>query len=186
MNRFAIALLAALALAGCSSLNMTTANNLRALDYANDDIASLLIAFDVPETLEPIEDGSQMIFTVGADRLVAVLERADFDAVEGTLPPPSGDRTYYLFGFSDADKAKIRSLQAAARANPGNARSLSVALSPAFCRTEEIDPNRITFSVLLALPGVNNLQPLFQNANLAQALSAAPQKTLPACAGHSG
>src|SRR5690349_577544 len=104
--RHLIAALAIATLAGCtaSSVNTTTAARVSAIDYANDDVGSMLIAFDVPVTLEPVPDGSTMVFNLGDRTLTAVLARADLDEVAGTLPPPDADRTYYLFGFSAADK----------------------------------------------------------------------------------
>ena len=42
------AVAAILALAACSSIPIGTAGKLRGLDYLNDDVASLLLAFDLP------------------------------------------------------------------------------------------------------------------------------------------
>lgn len=188
--RHLIAALAVTALlAGCtaSSVNPTTAAKVSAIDYANDDVGGMLIAFDVPLTLEPVPNGSTMIFNLGDRTLTAVLARADLDEVTGTLPPPDADRTYYLFGFSEADKAKIKNLQHDARVLPTGATSLTVALSPLFCRTGEIDPTKTKFSVLLALPGSSGkMESLIKNSTLEAALATAPVKELPLCAGYSG
>lgn len=188
MRHLIAALAVTATLAGCSasSVNPTTAAKVQAIDYANDDVASMLIAFDVPLTLEPVPDGSTMIFTAGARTLTAVLARADLDDVAGSLPPPKADRTYYLFGFSAADKERIKTLQNDAKVT-GNASSLSVGLSPLFCRVGEIDPKKVRFSVLLSLPGTGGkLEPLISNSTLEAALATAPEKTLPLCEGHSG
>lgn len=92
--------------------SLDTASKLRGLDYLSDDIASLLLAFDVPLTLEPIADGSVLASTSppasGERHIKAVLTETDASDLAGTLPPPADERTYYLFGFSDADKAAIR------------------------------------------------------------------------------
>jgi hypothetical protein len=177
---------AALLLGGCSSLMPGATEKLRAIDYANDDVADLLIAFDVPLTLEPVPDASTMSFRVGTETLVAVLARADLDAVAGTLPPPGRERTYYLFGFSETDKAKVRELQAKARATTPSGGGVTVAMAPLFCRNAEIDPKQVRFSVLLSVPGKGGLQPLFSNAVLADVLAQVGGATLPECAGHSG
>jgi hypothetical protein len=67
------------------------------------------------------------------------------------------------------------------------ATSLTVGLSPSFCRTEEIDPAKTKFSVLLALPGTGGkMESLIKNSTLKDALAAAPVQELPLCAGHSG
>jgi hypothetical protein len=187
MRHLIAALAVAAALAGCtaSSVNTTTAAKISAIDYTNDDVGSMLIAFDVPLTLEPVPDGSTMIFTLGARTFTAILARADLDDAGATLPPPKSDRTYYLFGFSAADKAKIVSLQKDAKVTAGT--SLTVALSPLFCRTEDVDYRKTRFSVLLALPGSGGkLEPLISNSTLEAVLAAAPVKELPLCDGHSG
>ena len=135
--------LALAGLAGCSSLSMPTAAKLRALDYLNDDLGSLVLAVDVPETLEPIPGASTFTFSVsipgkGERRVEAVLEPGDASEIAGTLPPPANQRTYYLFGFSDADKAKLRETQTWARAiaETGVAPNTPViAITPRFCRS---------------------------------------------------
>lgn len=181
----------ALALAACSSIPIGTSSKLRGLDYLNDDIASLLLAFDLPPALEPAPEGSTLSFDIvtpasGEKHIRATLVAADAEDLAGTLPPPSGDRNYYLFGFSDADKAAIRAAQAWARTLPQGNNALSVSLSPRLCRTEPIDPAKITVSALIALPGATGLSPLLSNTPLSAILAAAPIKDIPACKGHSG
>lgn len=181
---FAVVVLALLG--ACSSLNVPTAARVQAIDYVNDDVASLLIAFDVPLTIEPVPDGSAMHFTLGGTRLTAVLVRADLDDVAGSLPPPAAERTYYLFGFSAADQAKIRTLQQDAKVIGGGPGAITVALSPQFCRSEAIDPARTRVSVLLALPGSRRFEPLLDNAVLTDALAASAQPALALCPGVTG
>lgn len=187
-------LVTTLVLAACSSLSMPTAAKLRALDYLNDDIAGLLLAFDVPETLEPVPDASGFSFTVsvpgkGERKVSAVLTRGDASEAAGTLPPPEEGRTYYLFGFSEADKAKLREAQAWARgiAETGVAPNTPViSISPRFCRTDAVDAASTKVSVLVALPGNVALEPLLQRQSLATLLASTGGGELPACAGHSG
>ena len=180
MRLFAFA--AMLVLAGCSSLNLDTANRLRTLDYLHDDIASLVLAFDLPRGLEPKTDGSVLTFDVttasaGERHLKAVLERADADEVAGMLPPPARDRVYFLFGFSEKDKAALRSSQQWARALPaGSGGSIKVSMSPAFCTFAPLDPTTTTVSVLIASPGETSLAPLISNQKLSETLKgAAPE-----------
>lgn len=189
------AVLAAIGLlAACSSLSMPTAAKLRALDYLNDDIASLVLAFDVPETIEPVPDASGFSFDVsipgkGERHVAVVLAPGDASEVAGTLPPPGEARTYYLFGFSDADKAKLREAQAWARgiAETGVAPNTPViAITPRFCRSDTVDAAATKVSVLIALPGSVALEPLVQNQSLAALLASTGGGDLPACAGHSG
>lgn len=178
-------------LAACSSIPIGTGSKLRSLDYLSDDVASLLLAFDLPPSLEPAPEGSTLSFAIkspanGEKLVTAKLVIADADDLAGTLPPPSGDRNYYLFGFSDADKAAIREAQAWARALPQGNNALSVSLNPRLCRTEPIDPARTTVSALIALPGAAGLSPLISNMPLSTVLAQAPIKDVPPCAGHSG
>jgi hypothetical protein len=167
-----IAVIAAtLALAACSSIPIGTAGKLRGLDYLNDDVASLLLAFDLPPALEPVPDGSTVSFDIttpasGERHIKATLVAADADDLAGTLPPPTGDRNYYLFGFSDTDKTAFREAQAWARTLPQGNNALSVSLAPRLCRTESIDPAKTTVSALIALPGATGLAPLLSNQPL--------------------
>lgn len=185
------AIVAIVALAACSSIPLGTAGKLRGLDYLNDDLASLLLAFDVPLTLEPAPEGSVLSFdittpTSGERHVKATLVVADAADLAGTLPPPAENRTYYLFGFSDPDKQAIRDAQAWARKLPPGPNALSISLVPRVCRSGEVDPARTSVSVLIALPGATGLAPLLTNTPLSTLLASAPIKALATCAGHSG
>jgi hypothetical protein len=192
MLRFAVAGLGLAALAACTSLGgMPGAQALRSLDYANDDVASLLIAFDLPETIEPMAEGPVVVFDArmagGEVRsLRAELVRSDAGELAGTLPPPGEGRTYYLFGFSEADKAKLRETQAWAKAQPqGQGGTIAVGMEPRFCATGPVDPATVRYSVQIALPGSTGLAPLVKDQPLSRAL-AATGAVLPVCDGHSG
>jgi hypothetical protein len=189
--RIAAAAVALAALAACSSIPIGTASKLRGLDYLNDDVANLLLAFDLPPSLEPVQGASTISFDIttpssGERRIKATLIAADADDLAGTLPPPSGERNYYLFGFSDADKQAIREAQAWAKTLPAGNNALSISLSPRLCRTEPVDPAKTTISALVALPGAPGLAPLLSNQPLSSVLAGAPIKDVPPCAGHSG
>lgn len=191
---FAAVVLAAGLIAGCSSLSVPTVVKLRALDYLNDDISSLVLAFDVPETLEPMPEASHFAFAVsipgqGERKVDAVLAPGDASEVAGTLPPPGNERTYYLFRFADADKAKLRAAQAWARgiAETGAKPNKPViSITPRFCRSDTIDVAATRVSVLIALPGSSALEPLIEGQSLAALLASTGGGELPACAGHSG
>jgi hypothetical protein len=179
------------ALTACSSIPIGTASKLRGLDYLNDDVASLLLAFDLPPSLEPAQGASTISFDIttpasGERHIKATLVPADAEDLAGTLPPPTGERNYYLFGFSDPDKQAIREAQAWAKTLPTGNNALSISLSPKLCRTEPIDPTKTTVSALVALPGTPGLAPLLSNQPLSTVLASAPIKDVPPCAGHSG
>ena len=177
----------ALALAACSSLPIGTGQTLRGLDIVNDDVASLLLAFDLPASLEPVPGASTLSFDItgagGERRIKATLVPADAGDLAGTLPPPADTRSYYLFGFSDADKTKIREAQTWAKTLPPGGASLAIRLDPGLCRTDAVDPARTTVSALVALPGATGLAPLLTNIPLGTATAG---KDVAACAGHSG
>lgn len=191
ITHIAAAVIGLAALAACSSIPIGTASKLRGLDYLNDDVASLLLAFDLPPSLEPIQGASTISFDIttpasGERRITATLVAADAGDLAGTLPPPSGERNYYLFGFSDPDKQAIREAQAWARTLPTGNNALSISLSPKLCRTEPIEPGKTMVSALIALPGTPGLAPLLSNQPISSVLASAPIKDVPPCAGHSG
>lgn len=191
LGRLMLATLAVvLAVAACSSIPIGTGERQRNLDTLNDDIASLLLAFDLPPSLEPAPEGSTFSFdittTSGERHVKATLIRGDASEAAAVLPPPAGERNYYLFAFSDADKAAIREAQAWARTLPPGTNTPSISLAPRLCRTEAIDPARTTVSALIALPGTPGLSPLINNVPLTAVLAAAPIKDVPPCPGHSG
>ena len=187
MRKTFLALLAVLTLAACSSIPIGTVASLRALDYLNDDLASLLVAFDVPLSLEPIPNASALNLDIttpsnGERHIKAMLSETDPGDLAGTLPPPADGRNYYLFGFSVADKAAIREAQAWAKTIPPGASTIALSLSPGFCRTAPIDAGNTTVSVLIALPGTPSLAPLISSQSLKTLLATAPIKDIPSCA----
>jgi hypothetical protein len=189
MRRVIAGLCIALLLAACSTLNLDTANRLRSLDYMHDDIASLLIAFDVPRGIGPVLGASTLSFDVviagqGERHVKAVLAEADADDVAGRLPPPGAGRAYYLFGFADRDKAAIRDAQAWVRSLPGglSGNSVGIALAPRLCTNGGVEPANLTISVLLALPGEPALAPLVDRARLSDIVAQSGGTALPPCA----
>lgn len=195
-TRIAVILAAVAALTACSSIPIGTASKLRGLDYLNDDVASLLLAFDLPPSLEPVQGASTISFDIttpasGERRIKATLVAVDAGDLAGTLPPPAGERNYYLFGFSDPDKQAIREAQAWVRGlwpsgDTDNDILIQTSLNPRFCRTGPVDPARTSVSALIALPGATRLAPLLSNMPLSSVLATSPMKDLPPCAGHSG
>jgi hypothetical protein len=184
----AIAVCLALLLAACSTLNLDTANRLRSLDYMRDDIASLLIAFDLPRGIGPVPGASTLSFDVviagqGERHIDATLTQADADEVAGSLPVPAKGRAYYLFGFTDKDKAAIHDAQAWARSLPGglSGNSLSIKLAPRLCTSGDVDVAAATVSVLVALPGQPGLAPLIDHQRLPDLVAQAGGAGLPPC-----
>jgi hypothetical protein len=192
-GQIAAVIATALLLAACTTLEFGTAAKLQALDPLNDDIAGLVFALDLPAGIEPIPDQSGFAFDVttpgkGERHVKAMLTLTDGDTVDSALPPPRSGRTYYLVGFSDADKATLRAAQLWARGikAAGTAPQVAVSVTPHFCVNAGVDPMKANFSVLVALPGANNLEPLISGENFTTLLQQTGAPALPACAGHSG
>ena len=172
-------------LAACTTLVPETTAKLRALDYLNDDLASLVVALDVPSPLQPVPELSTFHFDFtsagpGERHVAAALTLPDPGELAGTLPPPGNNRAEYLFGFSDADKAALREAQAWARGLPSGAASarFPVSVTPHFCTNAPADPSKLTYSVLVALPNASGLQPLANAQPIAATLK---DGKLPAC-----
>jgi hypothetical protein len=183
-------------LTGCMSINLGASSQVRALDYLNDDIASLVLAFDVPQKLETLPERSVLRIDAvipgqGERHIVAALQRADADAIADALPPPGAERSYYIFALSELDQAAIREAQDWARqalAGTGGdaAGSLGVTVSPVFCAAEPFSPQYENFSVLIALPGADALEPLISRQRLDDFMSASGIANMPECESRSG
>lgn len=180
--RTALALVAVAAVAACASLVPDTAARLRNLDPRYDDLASLVVLFDLPQVVAPIPTRSVLRVSLrsvdGSRDVNAQLLRADMDMIGG-MPPPGPGRGYFVFAFSERDKMNLRNAQAALLADPSG--TASVTIEPVLCRlVEEINPEELTFSVSVALPGGPGLEPLIVNETLGNALRRT-NGTLPSC-----
>jgi hypothetical protein len=193
IGRLTAAFFGAASLAACTTLSLGTAAKLQALDYLNDDIAGLVFALDLPAGIEPIPNQSGFAFDVttagkGEKHVKTTLTLADADTVDGALKPPGSGRTYYLVGFSEADKSTLRAAQAWARTIKagGTDPQVAVTVTPRFCANVGVDPAKASFSVLVALPGANNLEPLTNGESFQSVVQQMGVTALSACAGHSG
>lgn len=192
--RLGLVLAAVGALGGCSSVATTAGGGVTTVPVAaapasfSNDIASALVVFDIPTTLEPIEGASVVLLKLssgGESRAIdAHLVQADADDAMAALPPPAVERNYYLFGFSPADQQKLRDAQAWSKSRPGGSVAIQFELQPELCTTETIDPAATHYSIFAVLPG-NSVAPLTNNALITD-LVETRQRPLPACAGHSG
>lgn len=178
------------AVAGCSSLPIGAGPATPVLDPLKDDLSKLLIAYDLPDTLEAVPGASTLTVGVtapsGTRNVAAQLVPADFDDVAGALPDPADGRFYVLFGFTTTDQTALGKLQGFARAQPPGSARLSVDLAPALCFNESIDPASVRVTVLVATKGGGPLIPLIANTPLATLIAQSPGASLAACSGHSG
>lgn len=189
--RTALAAGVVLALGGCSSLGLAPARTTpQALDYLNDDLGAMALAFDLPESLEPVPDGSRLGFAVqvpgkGERRVDALLVPGDADVVAGLLPPPAEGRSYYVFGLEGKDAAALRDAQGWARTQAESGvvpQTPVISIAPRLCATAAIDATRLPVSVQLIVPG-RGAVPLIDRQELATLAGAGG---VPPCPGHSG
>ena len=184
-----IVLAFSLLLAGCSTLGTGgpgPSGGGRALDPVNDDVGGMLVAFDLPRGLGPAPSGQLFTYDVAnggpQEHLRLTLVQADdADQVAGTLPPPSDGRAYYLFGFSDADKAKLLAAQTSARARGITAQSVKIGIVPHLCTSGQVDPNTLTVSILGGLPGQTRMMAFLDHELLASLLQQPGSTQMPAC-----
>jgi hypothetical protein len=180
----AFAALAVLVVAGCSTLGVPSGPSGQALDPLRDDVANLLIAFDLPRGLGPAK-GSLFTFDVAtggpAEHLRLQLVQADADMVGTSLPPPGVDRAYYLFAIAEADKLAVRAAQASAISRGVTGANVTIGVVPKLCTTQGLDPNLVTVSVLASVPGQRALLPFLDRILLAQLLQQPGSTQMPFC-----
>jgi hypothetical protein len=144
-----------LLLAACSTIGMPTGPTGK-LDLLRDDLANMVVAFDLPRGLGPAK-GSLFTFDVAnggpAEHLRLTPLQADLYEFPRELPPPGVDRQYYLFAFSEIDKQAIRNAQLSAQQRGATAANVTVGMIPKLCTAGTIDPNYLTVSVYAVLPG---------------------------------
>lgn len=188
--RMLVAAFALMGVAACSTLDLGTAARLQQIDYANDDIASMVIAIDVPVVLVPLPEKSHFVMTAsyndGTSREVrANLARAITADVTEQLPPPARDRGYYIFELTGASQTGIRALQQDIKSKSANAGGpggrLETKFEAEFCRTGNLDPRQTTFSVYVTLPGSRDLSPILSNETLTTLLAQTGQQDVPSC-----
>ena len=183
-----IALALTLALAACSSVGVNTANTTRSLDPLHDDVASLLIAFDLPRGLGPNNAAGQLFtFDVAQggpqEHLRLSLVQADADEVAGNLPPPAEGRAYYLYSISENDKLTVRAAQQSALQRNVAASAIQIGVVPHLCGTQGIDQSTLTVSIYGAIPGQTRLMPFMNQMPLTAVLQQPGSTQLAICQG---
>ena len=156
LSRLIIAAWTALVLTACSTVGIGPGPGGNSLDPLRDDIASMIIAFDLPRGLAPAK-GSLFTFDAANggpnEHLRLTPLQADLDQYPANLPPPGIDRAYYLFAFTETDKLAIRSGQLSAQNRGATAKNVTLGMIPKLCTSGTVDPNLVTVSVFAVLPG---------------------------------
>lgn len=183
--RIFIAIAFALFLTACSTLGPTGPSDGRSLDPLRDDIGSMLVAFDLPRTLGPAPSGELFTFDAAnggaGEHLRLLLVPGDADAMAGNLPPPAEGRAYYVFNFSESDKAALRNAQAAAGARGIAGKDITIGIVPHLCTRGEVDPNVETVTIVAGIPGQTRLMPFLNHQSLAELLRQPGSTQMPAC-----
>ena len=181
-----IAIALTLCLAACSTVGINTVNNGRALDPVHDDVASLLIAFDLPRGLGP-NNATGQLFTFDVaqggpqEHLRSTLIPADADQVAGNLPPPQEGRAYYLYSIDPQAQPAIRSAQAAAQARGISAASIQIGVVPHLCGAPGIDRTMLDVSIYAVLPGQTRPLPFMSHVPLTTVLQQPGSQQLAIC-----
>jgi hypothetical protein len=184
--RILLAAVLTLLVAACSTVGVNSPSATGALDPVHDDVASLLIAFDLPRGLGPNSAAGQLFtFDVAnggpSEHLRATLVQADFDAVANHLPAPAEGRQYYLYQLSEPSKGQIRAAQAAAAARGITAASIQLGIVPHLCSAGPVDQNALTVSIFATLPGRTGLLPFMNQEPLATVLQQPGSTQLATC-----
>jgi len=143
LNRTSIAALAALALAACGHVPITTMIRLRSFDFATFDPAALRAAVGVPDALQPRPEGAKLIVTLKLGdepprTETFLLKRLTAPADLAPLGPfARPGATIYAYALDPADVAKLKDLQAEGRRvraeHPGR-NAMTIRIEPNTCR----------------------------------------------------
>lgn len=157
-------------LSACST--MGPVRNDSPLNPLLDDIASIVIAFDLPRGLGPAP-GSLFTFDAAnggpAEHLRLTPLQAEIGGLPASLPPPGADRAYYFFALGANDMQAVRDAQLSARQRGATAQDITLGFIPKLCTAGPVDPNQITVSIYAVLPGRTPM-PFLNRMLLAQLL----------------
>ncbi len=158
----------------------------RTLDAANDDVGSLVVAFDLPRGLGPVP--TTQLFTFDAaqggpsEHLRLTMVQANDADLGSQLPPLADGHAYYFFAIGDNDKARLAAAQASARARGLTGQSIQLGIVPKLCTSGQIDPNALQVTVLGGIPGQTRMTPFLDHMPLAQVNQLPGSTQMPACA----
>lgn len=180
-------LLLVLLLAACSTVGLPiNAPGGRTLDPLHDDVASMLVVFDLPRGLGPSAAGELFTFDAAnggpQEHLRLSMVPADADQIGANLPAPEEGRQYYLFGLSEPDKASLRAAQASAQARGVTSNNITVGIVPHLCTSGVVDPNVLTVSIFGGLPKQTRFTPFVDHQLLAEVLKQPGSTQMPPCA----
>jgi hypothetical protein len=177
-----------LVLSACSTMGLNSPSASGSLDPLQDDVGSLLIAFDLPRGLGPNNAAGQL-FTFDVpqggptEHLRLLLVPADADLAAGHLPPPAEGRAYYLYTLDGAARAQIQAAQATANARAVPGKSVQIGVVPHLCSAGPVDQYATTVSIFATLPGRTGPLPFMNHETLANVLQMPGSTQLAICNG---
>ena len=187
--RHLIVLVSLLLLAGCSTMGTGNfggpSGGNRTLDAANDDVGSIVVAFDLPRGLGPVP--TTQLFTFDAaqggpnEHLRLTMVQANDADVGSQLPPLADGHAYYFFALNDNDKGRLAAAQASARARGLTAQSIQLGIVPKLCTSGQIDPTVLQVTVLGGIPGQTRMTPFLDHMALTQVNQLPGSTQMPAC-----
>ncbi|HEU5095520.1 MAG TPA: hypothetical protein VFT77_10205 [Reyranella sp.] len=184
--RLLLAIALSLLLAACSGTGPDFSSHGPSFDPSKDDVADLLIVFDLPRGLGTNNTAGQL-FTFDAaqggpnEHLRLTLMPADGDQVMSSLPPPADGRSYYLFQLAPQAKSQILAAQQSAQARGVPGSSIQLGIVPHLCSSGPVDQNAATVTISAVLPGKTGLLPFINNEPLAQVLQLPGSNQLGIC-----
>lgn len=174
-SRIAPVFLAALALAGCNGVPITTAWKLRNFRLDEADIAKLRFAVRPPAWVTPTPDGgkaivSHWIETTGGDKrsITVRLAQAEHPGDAAKLAELARGAPLTVIEADRRDLPLIRAEQEAARArgSSGDKRRAEIDIDRAACREGEIPDSPILFDVYIHANDETDWLPLLQGHDI--------------------
>ncbi|WP_027833981.1 hypothetical protein [Maritalea myrionectae] len=176
-------------LVGCMSLNtLGTIQTMSKLDVVNDPIEDMVFAVEADANLKPLPEQTQFVFSLTPEGGTTQKTRANLrlaaanEMPRGTKPAAQG-KILHVFVFPEAEKEKLRAVQAQIRTFKSKSikGSLSIGVEPAFCKTTPQVASDSKFSVFVARSTQESLMPLLAGAKVSDLENKTGQNALPMC-----
>ena len=190
-KRYPAVVAAALFLAGCGHMPVTSMIKLAQVDFAKTDPAQLRAAVKLPRVVRPRPQGMALRITV---RLADGHEEfADFKLLEASDPKElldlrrELDANSHIFAYRLEEKEAVRlvafraALEKKQAASGGKGGALTIAIRPEACRTGELSGRTLAFTTYLRTPETVDYVPLARDVDLRTVVSRDEVAAIPPC-----
>ncbi|MFO1098774.1 MAG: hypothetical protein U1E81_11085 [Xanthobacteraceae bacterium] len=180
-KRYPAVVAAALFLAACGHMPVTSMIKLAQVDFAKTDPAQLRAAVKLPRVVRPRPQGMALRITVKlAD---GHEEFADFKLLEASDPKElldlrrELDANSHIFAYRLEEKEAVRlaafraALEKKQAASGGKGGALTIAIRPEACRTGELSGRALAFTTYLRTPETGDYVPLARDVDLRTVVS---------------